>query len=156
MAIEIEHKFLLANDNWRNEVTHSSYYKQGYLSQDKNSTVRIRVSDQEAWLVIKGATIGISRPEYTYDIPLHEAHQMLDKLCEKPLIEKVRHFITRSEHIWEIDEFKGENEGLVVAEIELSSESEAFEKPEWIGADVSYDARYYNSNLSNHPYQSWQ
>lgn len=155
MAIEIEHKFLLSNENWRQSVSNSTYYKQGYLSQGKNGVVRIRVSDNEAWLVIKGATIGTSRPEFTYDIPLAEAHELLDQLCEKPLIEKIRHFIHAGDHVWEIDEFKGDNEGLIVAEIELTTEGEPFDKPEWIGQEVTDDPRYYNNNLATNPFKNW-
>jgi adenylate cyclase len=155
MAIEIEHKFLLANDGWRAEVTHSIDYRQGYLSSQPTSSIRIRVSDQHAWLNIKSATIGTHRHEYEYEIPLSDANQILDELCKKPLVEKTRHFVEHDQHTWEIDEFYGANQGLIVAELELSAIGEAFVKPAWLGVEVTHDMRYYNNNLSNHPYTTW-
>ena len=155
MAVEIEHKFLLANDAWRSEVTHSINYRQGYLSSQPTSSIRVRVSDNHAWLNIKSATIGTHRLEYEYEIPLSDANQILDELCKKPLVEKTRHFIERDGHTWEIDEFYGANQGLIVAELELSVVGEAFVKPAWLGEEVTHDMRYYNNNLSNHPYTTW-
>jgi adenylate cyclase len=155
MAVEIEHKFLLANTDWRAEVTHSIDYRQGYLSSQPTSSIRVRVSDNHAWLNIKSATIGTHRHEYEYEIPLSDANQILDELCKKPLVEKTRHFVEHDGHIWEIDEFYGANQGLIVAELELSEIGEAFVKPAWLGVEVTHDMRYYNNNLSNHPYTTW-
>ncbi len=156
MALEVEHKFLLANDNWRQEVKHSVHYKQGYLSSSPMSSVRVRISDSHAWLNIKSATIGSYRQEFEYEIPLADANVILDELCHKPLIEKMRHFVYRDQYIWEIDEFMGDNEGLIVAEIELSQIGESFEKPVWLGAEVTDDLRYYNNNLTKNPYKDWK
>lgn len=155
MALEIEHKFLLADDTWRQEIHHSVQYRQGYLSNNPLSSVRVRSSDQHAWLNIKSATIGSARQEYEYEIPLADANSLLDSLCHKPLIEKIRHFVYRGNWIWEIDEFFGDNQGLIVAEIELSAVGEAFEKPSWLGEEVTHDVRYYNNNLSREPYRNW-
>ncbi len=156
MAIEVEHKFLLLNDDWRQAVSHSVYYRQGHLTRAAdNCSIRIRVSDDQAWLNIKSADIGVQRHEYEYKIPLQEAHEMLDNLCHKPLIEKKRHFVNYAGHVWEIDEFEAENKGLIVAEIELSSAGEFFAKPPWIGQEVTRDLRYYNNNLASKPYKTW-
>lgn len=156
MAIEIEHKFLLANEEWRKEVSHSVYYKQGYLSNNPSTSVRIRISNSEAWVNIKSATIGNHRHEFEYPIPLKDAQLMLDELCIKPLIEKTRHYVPKNRHLWEIDEFLGENLGLIVAEIELSSLNEDFSRPNWIGEEVTHDVRYYNNNLCQNPYKKWK
>jgi adenylate cyclase len=155
MAIEIEHKFLLLNDNWRKLVTKSTKYKQGYLASEKNTSIRVRISDNEAWLNIKSATIGNFRHEYEYEIPYQDAEEIINNLCRKPLIEKTRHLIPISPHIWEIDEFEGENQGLIVAEIELQNIDQSFNKPEWIGQEVTHDLRYYNNNLSLNPFSKW-
>lgn len=156
MALEIEHKFLLANDDWRNHIQRSVRYRQGYLSSLPTSSIRIRVSDNHAWLNIKSATIGTQRHEYEYEIPLPDADELLTTLCKKPLIEKIRHFVEDNNKIWEIDEFEGENEGLIIAEIELSETGETFTKPAWLGAEVTDDLRYYNNNLALHPYSEWK
>lgn len=155
MPIEIEHKFLLANDTWRKEVSHTSEYQQGYLSSNPTSSIRIRISDAKAWLNIKSATIGTYRQEYEYEIPLNEAREIIETLCHKPLITKTRHFITQQNHTWEVDEFHGENKGLCVAEIELSQLNEIFEKPDWLGKEVTDDLRYYNNNLAKNPFSKW-
>lgn len=155
MALEVEHKFLLASDDWRQVVERSVFYRQGYLSGSPLSSVRVRVSDDQAWLNIKSATIGSHRQEYEYEIPLADANAILDDLCHKPLIEKVRHFVSYDRHLWEIDEFMGDNAGLIVAEIELSQIGESFAKPAWIGEEVTSDLRYYNNNLVKHPYKDW-
>jgi len=155
MALEIEHKFLLANDGWRERVERSVYYKQGYLSSDQHSSIRVRISDTKAWLNIKSAVIGTHRQEFEYEIPLTDAQTILADLCHKPLIEKIRHFVENGGHTWEIDEFLGENEGLVVAEIELLQIGENFEKPAWIGAEVTNDLRYYNNALCKNPFKNW-
>lgn len=155
MALEVEHKFLLSSDDWRQQVERSVFYRQGYLSGSPLSSVRVRVSDDHAWLNIKSATIGSHRQEFEYEIPLSDANSILDDLCHKPLIEKVRHFVTHGQHLWEIDEFMGDNAGLIVAEIELSQIGESFDKPAWIGEEVTADLRYYNNNLVKHPYKDW-
>jgi adenylate cyclase len=156
MAIEIEHKFLLANDDWRDCVSHSIKYRQGYLSSQPTSSIRVRTSNEHAWLNIKSATIGTYRHEYEYEIPLNDANEILNNLCKKPLIEKTRHFVQDNGYTWEIDEFYGDNQGLLVAEIELSEIGKAFVKPAWLGAEVTDDLRYYNNNLSLHPYSEWK
>jgi adenylate cyclase len=155
MAIEIEHKFLLANDDWRQWVSSSVTYKQGYLSSQATSSIRVRISNDKAWLNIKSATIGTQRHEYEYEIPLADANEILDTLCNKPLIEKTRHFVNNNGNIWEIDEFYGDNQGLIIAEIELSATTQVFEKPHWIGTEVTHDRRYYNNNLAVQPYSAW-
>lgn len=155
MAIEVEHKFLLINDDWRKLVSRSVKYKQGYLASEAGSSIRVRISDDKAWLNIKSATPGTHRSEYEYEIPLQDANEIISSLCRKPLIEKTRHFVPVNDHIWEIDEFEGENEGLIVAEIELQTIGETFSKPEWIGAEITYDLRYYNNNLSLFPFNKW-
>ena len=154
MALEIERKFKVANAGWRDTVTRSTSLRQGYLSTKPEATVRVRLENGVGTLTIKSKTRGISRSEFEYDIPNSEATQLL-QLCEGPLIEKIRHLVIIGEHTWEIDEFSGDNQGLIIAEIELSSEDESFEKPAWLGKEVSDDARYYNSSLVNHPYSQW-
>jgi adenylate cyclase len=141
---------------WRQEVQYTVDYKQGYLFNNPTSSVRVRVSDQQAWLNIKSATVGSHRTEFEYEIPIDDAYSMLRELCIKPLIEKKRHFIHRGQHVWEIDEFHGENAGLIVAEIELAKIDEVFERPDWLGMEVTHDIRYYNNNLVIHPFNSWQ
>lgn len=154
MATEIERKFLLASDAWRAGAT-GTEYRQGYLSRDPARTVRVRIAGEQGWLTIKGRNEGISRAEFEYAIPLTDAQQLL-VLCEGPLIEKRRYRVEYAGFVWEIDEFFGQNSGLVVAEIELPSADAAFELPPWLGAEVSGDARYYNSSLSKTPYSEWQ
>lgn len=156
MAIEIEHKFLLINDDWRQLVTESMKYKQGYLSSEKTTSIRVRICNDKAWLNIKSATIGNFRHEYEYEIPHQDAEEIINNLCRKPLIEKTRHLIPIDQHVWEIDEFEGENEGLIVAEIELQEADQTFIKPSWLGQEVTHDLRYYNNNLSTHPFTKWQ
>ncbi len=155
MAQEIERKFLVLNDSWREDAGPGAYISQGYLGDAKNASVRVRVEGERANINIKGATLGISRSEYEYSIPKDEALEMLKNLCLKPLIEKSRYRVKVSDHIWEVDLFAGDNAGLVVAEVELASEDQPFEKPAWAGDEVSDDARYYNVCLVNHPYKDW-
>ena len=155
MATEIEHKFLLVNDDWRSLVNKSVRFRQAYLSNNASASVRIRVAGESATINVKGMTIGLQRPEYEYAIPLTEANEMLDQLCLRPMIEKTRHFVTYAGKIWEIDEFHGDNAGLVVAELELDSLDECFELPSWAGNDVSGVERYYNMSLVNYPYSQW-
>lgn len=156
MAIEIEHKFLLINDEWRPCVSRSVQFRQGYLSSEPTTSIRIRTCGDQAWINIKSATIGNQRSEYEYEIPFQDADEILSTLCHKPLIEKTRHFVLYGNHTWEIDEFEGDNEGLIVAEIELDHAEEKFDLPDWIGAEVTQDLRYYNNNLSRFPYKNWR
>ena len=156
MAIEIEHKFLLANDDWREQIIRSVKYRQGYLSSETTSSIRIRISDDHAWLNIKSATIGTHRHEYEYEIPLSDANEIINNLCRKPIIEKTRHFVIDDGNTWEIDEFDGDNRGLCVAEIELPEIGKPFSKPHWLGKEVTHDLRYYNNNLAIHPYVEWR
>jgi len=155
MGQEIERKFLVRGDDWRRLATGKTY-RQGYLSTVKERTVRVRTIDDKGFLTIKGISRGVSRSEFEYEIPAEEANQLLDDLCERPLIEKRRYKIPAGRHTWEVDEFFGENDGLIVAEIELASESEAFERPSWIGEEVSSDPRYFNANLIRNPYKNWK
>lgn len=156
MAIEIERKFLVADDSWRDSVKDSAYYRQGYLNHEIHCSIRVRVCGERAWLNIKSATIGAERQEFEYEIPVDDAHTMLSTLSRKPLIEKTRYLVEAGSHTWEIDVFEGDNAGLVVAEIELDNPDEAFEKPAWLGEEVTHDPRYYNTSLSTTPYKSWQ
>ncbi len=154
MNREIERKFRVVNDLYKSGST-SCLYKQGYLCTDKERTVRIRIAGEKGYITIKGRTTGCSRAEYEYEIPLADAASMLDTLCVK-LIEKIRYRCTGPDgKVWEVDEFLGENEGLVVAEIELSGEDEPFACPAWVGDEVTGDPRYYNSYLSQTPYKRW-
>ena len=156
MALEIEHKFLLRDERWRDQVERSLRMRQGYLVSDATRSVRVRVAGDQGYLNIKSGTLGIARREYEYRIPLDEAEELLDTLCEKPLLEKTRHFIHYGDHLWEVDEFGGDNAGLIVAEVELGTVDEAFARPDWIGEEVSHDLRYYNSQLVRHPYKDWR
>lgn len=155
MPVEIERKFLVKNDAWWPQVSHSTRIRQGYFAPIHKASLRVRVEGEKANINIKSATLGIRRMEYEYAIPLAEAEEMLDQLCETPLIEKNRHRVKVGQHTWEIDEFFGDNLGLVVAEIEVGSEDEVFEIPEWLGAEVTEEPKYYNVNLVKHPYKVW-
>jgi adenylate cyclase len=155
MATEIEHKFLIINDNWRDHADEGIYMVQGYMGSNEKSSIRIRINGDSANLNIKGKTIGIQRSEYDYPIPVVEAKEILETLCDKPFIEKTRFHVMHDGHEWEIDVFAGDNEGLVVAEIELNSIDEEFSLPDWAGEDVSDDPRYYNICLVTHPYKDW-
>ncbi|HOB62144.1 MAG TPA: CYTH domain-containing protein [Candidatus Competibacteraceae bacterium] len=155
MATEIEHKFLLQDERWRQQVERSVRMRQGYLLSDSHCSVRVRVADERGFLNIKSGTLGIQRSEYEYPIPLAEAEEILDTLCEKPLLEKTRHYVRFGAHLWEIDEFAGDNAGLIVAEVELSRVDEPFARPDWLGEEVSHDIRYYNSQLARHPFSTW-
>lgn len=155
MAIEIERKFLIDQAAWvpRDGGIH---FKQGYLNSQKERVVRVRIEGHIARLTIKGVTTGVTRSEFEYGIPVEDAAILLDKLCEQPLIDKHRHKEVHFGKTWEIDVFHGPNEGLVVAEIELASEDEKFERPAWVVAEVSGDPRYFNSNLLKNPYSHWK
>ena len=154
MAKEIERKFLMANDTWRG-LAQGKRYRQGYLSTVKERTVRVRTAGNKGYLTIKGISVGASRSEYEYDIPLADANQMLDQLCERPLVEKTRYRITHSGLVWEVDEFEGENRGLITAEVELKDEHQPVDIPAWIGQEVTGDARYFNANLVAKPFTRW-
>lgn len=155
MSTEIERKFLVVNDNWRDSAVSGTRFRQGYLVGAQKASVRVRIEGDRANINIKSATLGIRRQEYEYAIPLDEAEEMLDTLCEQPQIEKTRYLVPHEGHTWEVDVFAGENKGLVVAEIELQSEEEHFSRPPWAGEEVSGDTRYYNVCLVTHPYSEW-
>ena len=154
MAREIERKFLVTADSYR-ELAQGTHYRQGYLNSQKERVVRIRTIDDQGFITVKGITKGATRLEYEYEISVSDANEMLNELCEQPIIEKHRYKIPMDGFVWEIDEFHGENEGLTVAEIELESEDQEYPKPDWIGEEVTGDARYYNSNLIANPYKNW-
>ncbi|MDP4181815.1 MAG: CYTH domain-containing protein [Bacillota bacterium] len=154
MGNEIERKFLTLNRMYR-DLTKGVLYKQGFLSSNSERVVRVRIAGNKGYLTVKGPHIGISRVEYEYEIPVNDADEMLEDLCIRPLIEKHRYTLSYEGFTWEIDEFHGENEGLVVAEIELEYESQKFKIPDWIGNEVTGDLRYYNSNLLVNPYCKW-
>lgn len=154
MAKEIERKFLITGEAWR-ELAKGTSYRQGYLSTVKERTVRVRTIDDKGFLTIKGITVGATRAEYEYEISAADANEMLDDLCEQPIIEKNRYKVPLDGFTWEIDEFGGVNDGLIVAEVELESEDQAFNKPDWIGEEVTGDPRYFNSNLIANPYSNW-
>jgi adenylate cyclase len=156
MAQEIEHKFLVRDESWRRQVYRSVQMRQGYLVSDAVRSVRVRIAGDAAHLNIKSGTLGVTRSEYEYSIPIAEAEEILDRLCRQPLLEKTRHYVRHDDHVWEIDEFEGDNAGLVVAEVELQQPGERFTRPPWLGEEVSHDRRYYNSELAVHPYRDWR
>lgn len=154
MAIEIERKFLVRSDGWRHGAV-ATGYRQGYLAVEPQCSVRVRIADTAAWLTVKGAGAGLARPEFEYPIPLDDAEGLL-ALCMPGVISKTRHVLPQGRHRWEIDVFHGDNAGLVLAEIELQHEDEVFDRPDWLGEEVSDDARYYNAALSAYPYCQWK
>lgn len=154
MGIEIERKFLI-NSNMLPNLKNSYTIKQGYIKTVNHNTVRVRIRDKEAFLTLKSSSKGTTRLEFEYPIPLSDAEEMLNNLCQKPLIDKTRYLVNHKGHIWEIDVFEGENKGLIVAEIELESEEEAFALPDWVTQEVTEDKRYANSNLIDNPYLNW-
>ena len=156
MGVEIERKFLIRDESWRSQAERSVKMRQGYLTSDARCSVRVRLAGERGFLNVKSGTLGIRRSEFEYPIPAAEAEEMLDTLCEQPLLEKTRHFVRHGQHLWEIDEFAGDNSGLIVAEVELRRPDEAFARPDWLGEDVSHDLRYYNSQLARHPYRAWR
>lgn len=155
MPSEIERKFLVRGEDWRQRARDPMRIRQGYIIGSARASVRVRVSGDRAWLNLKSATVGVSRAEFDYEIPAADAEQIIDSLCVRPLIEKTRYFVDHAGHCWEVDVFEGENDGLVVAEIELRSEDEPFELPPWAVEEVSHDSRYYNAALVERPYGSW-
>lgn len=152
MAKEIERKFLTTGEQWRTATP--IYYCQGYLNRDKQRTVRVRIAGDKAMLTVKGLTTGASRDEFEYDIPIDDAKSML-AMCEQPLIEKNRRIVHHEGLDWDVDEFLGLNEGLIVAEVELESENQVFQTPKWVGDEVTNDPRYFNSSLSSKPFTKW-
>jgi adenylate cyclase len=155
MPLEIERKFLVEGDAWRAVVRHRELYRQGYVAGSERCSVRVRVGGDHAWLGLKGQVQGATRLEYEYAIPVGEANEILDALCEHGRVEKWRHWVPHAGHEWEVDEFLGDNSGLVVAELELSDECEPFVRPEWLGAEVTEDVRYFNSSLARQPWREW-
>ena len=154
MPKEIERKFLVTGDGWRAKGV-GKRYRQGYLSTVKERTVRVRTVDEKGSITVKGISIGAARSEYEYEIPAADANEMLDRLCERPLIEKMRYRIPMAGVVWEVDEFAGENRGLIVAEVELESEEQQVSLPDWIGREVTDDPRYFNATLVAHPFSRW-
>lgn len=155
MAVEIEHKFLLASGAWRADVRRSRHMVQGYLgAPGGRASIRVRIDDEEARLNIKAAVVGAARAEYDVPMPRADAQEIYDNLCVGR-IEKIRHYVEHAGHTWEIDEFAGDNAGLVVAEVELRAVDEAFARPAWLGPEVTDDARYYNHALALAPWCSW-
>src|SRR5215469_6213719 len=161
MAIEIERKFLVANGDWRTAATGSMPIAQGYLvgvsalrDGTAKASVRVRLSGEQAWLNIKSVELGVARAEYEVPLPLADAQTMLGTLCDG-VLEKTRHHVTVDGWLFEIDEFHGDNQGLIVAEIELPAADASFPRPSWLGAEVSHLARYYNVNLFEHPFANW-
>ncbi len=155
MATEIERKFLVTNNNWKKHVTQSIPIKQGYFCHNKTVSIRVRISDKHAWLNFKSINIGIQRAEYDYEIPASDAWEMLESLCQKPIIEKTRYLLPDNGHTWEIDVFEAKNTGLVIAELELNHINQQFQLPNWVGQEVTNDQRYYNPWLCSHPFQQW-
>ncbi|OYE06299.1 CYTH domain-containing protein [Nostoc sp. 'Peltigera membranacea cyanobiont' 232] len=154
MAKEIERKYLVRGDSWRG-LAEGSVYRQGYIATQDKTTVCIRIVGEKSYLTIKGPSIKYSRLEFEYPIPVKDAQEILETLCERPFIEKVRYKIEFGGLIWEIDEFDGVNKGLILAEVELNDENQQIELPNWIGQEVSDDSRYFNSNLVKHPFSQW-
>ena len=156
MALEIERKFLVTSDAWRAQARGRELLRQGYLESGERSSIRVRTAGDRAWLNIKARRSGMTRLEFEYLIPLADADEILNELCKGPRVEKYRHEVPWGGHLWEVDEFLGANRGLVVAEIELSEETESFERPTWLGEEVTHDERYYNFNLAKRPYGEWK
>ena len=155
MGTEIERKFLVVNDRWRQRVVSKERLKQGYLANQGKSSIRVRMGRSQAFLNIKQAVIGVQRAEFEYPVPRADAEFMLAELTEGPLIDKTRYKVREGELLWELDVFYGDNQGLVVAEIELEAPDQSFALPDWVGDEVSDDPRYYNHNLIAKPYSQW-
>jgi adenylate cyclase len=155
MAKEIERKFRVVGEAWRTEVRRSTLLRQGYLANTARASIRVRLSEDEAWLSVKAMTPGMSRDEYEVALEIEVAREMLDRLCEGIPIEKRRHIVLHEGDEWEIDEFVRENAGLVIAELELESEDQQFARPSWLGPEVTHEERYYNFRLSQKPFRHW-
>lgn len=156
MSLEIERKFLVKNEDFKTDAYQKKLLKQGYLNSDKNKTVRVRIADDKGFITIKGKSnsTGTTRFEWEKEIDLLEAEQLL-LLCEPSVIDKTRFYVKSENHIFEVDEFYSDNQGLIVAEIELNSENEQFKKPSWLGKEVTGNIKYYNSSLSKNPFKNW-
>lgn len=155
MGTEIERKYRVRHEGWRAFASEGIPMRQGYLSDSGSCSIRVRIAGNEAHLNIKSTTLGVSRTELEYEIPLPDAEFMLDRFCIHPLIEKTRYPVRHAGHVWEIDVFAGDNAGLIVAEIELQDLQGPMELPDWVGEEVSNDPRYYNVCLVKHPYKDW-
>lgn len=155
MATEIERKFLVKDQSWRRAVSESRPLRQGYLCAGQGVTVRVRLKGDSARLTIKGGGQGLVRPEYEYPVPLTDAREMLDQLCGDRIVAKTRHLVPLHGHTWEVDVFSGANEGLILAELELSHPDESYVRPPWLGQEVSGDPRYFNAYLATHPWREW-
>ncbi|HEY5807437.1 MAG TPA: CYTH domain-containing protein [Povalibacter sp.] len=156
MAIEIERKFLVKSDAWRHQAESRELMRQGYLTGGSRCSIRARIAGEQAWLNIKAKRSGMTRLEFEYPIPVADATEILNELCNGPLLEKYRHRISTGSLVWEVDEFLGTNAGLIVAEIELPTETTEFARPDWLGEEVTEDERYYNFNLALKPYREWK
>ncbi len=154
MGVEIERKFLVLNEDFKQQGQ-GTFLRQGYICSEPGRIVRVRIEADHAMLTIKGMSSGISCGEWEYPIPLADAQVLLNTVCQQPLIEKIRYRIPMNGLTWEVDEFFGDNQGLIVAEVELESEQQEFEHPAWLGEEVSQDRRYANANLLKHPYKAW-
>jgi len=155
MGVEIERKYLVEGHAWKSESITVLPIRQGYLARKPRRSVRVRVSGERAFLTIKGKTVGFTCPEYEYEIPVADANELLDNVVALPIIQKMRHIVNYRGHVWEVDVFLGDNEGLIVAEIELNDEEETFVSPPWLGSEVTNDSRYKNVNLVRLPYKEW-
>ncbi|MDF1581469.1 MAG: CYTH domain-containing protein [Desulfuromonadales bacterium] len=154
MGVEIERKFLVFSTEWKTGLSGIGY-RQGYLTSDPERTVRVRLAGEKGYLTIKGASTGASRLEFEYPIPANDAMQMLEQLCRKPLIEKIRYRVPHAGMVWDVDEFLGDNAGLVLAEIEIEYANQAVELPAWVGKEVTDDSRFYNASLAEYPLTTW-
>ncbi len=155
MAYEIERKFLVVNQSYR-ENAEGVLYKQAYLNSSSDRIVRIRIIGQKGYITIKGPSEGCKRLEFEYEIPYSDAQIMFECLCEKPILEKYRYKVNINDLTWEVDEFMGENKGLIIAELELPNEKHSFTIPNWLGQEVTNDPKYYNSNLIKNPFIKWE
>ena len=155
MGIEIERKFLVANDSWKKHVTRSARFSQGYLGITGKASVRVRVAGEKAWINIKSANPGMTRVEFEYCVPAPEGREML-RLSQQEPLEKTRYWVQEGSHTWEVDVFSGANQGLVTAELELHSEEEQFDRPAWLGREVTSEICYYNNQLARHPFCLWE
>ncbi len=156
MPKEIERKYLLIDNSWKKFVVGETALRQGYIAKSNDCLVRIRISDNKAWITVKGRQISFTRSEFEYQIPISDAEELLEEFSSENQIVKTRFFLVYQEIKWIVDVFEGENSGLIIAEIELESEISDFALPPWVGEDVTTDFRYTNSNLAEHPYNEWK
>jgi adenylate cyclase len=156
MPVEVERKFLVRNDSWKRPSLSGTPFRQGYPFAEKHRSVRIRIEGNAAFLTLKSPLSGISRREYQYEVPLKDAEEILEAFCDLPAVEKIRYRIEHGGHSWEIDEFQGDNEGLVIAEVNLQSEDEPFDLPGWAGTEVTKDEKYLNASLYLKPFRTWE